>query len=294
MQPLDTLGGAQGSATGINDSGQITGTSWLSNNQNRAYLYSGGAPQDLGTLASGPGNHRSPASSGYAINNLGQVVGQSHVNDITYHAFLYDGAMHDLTPSGGPISVATDINDGGTITGYFSNGSKINAFYYDTSLHPLPTLGGEDSYAEGINDVGQVVGYAYQADNATYRAVIFAGNALPQDLGTLGGASSQALDINNQGQVVGGAHIQPGSDVYHGFLYSNGVMQDLTDLIDPTLGWEILKATAINDQGQIVGWGTINGTTRAYLMTPVPEPNGLVLLTCSLISLAVWRWRRLA
>jgi hypothetical protein len=65
-------------------------------------------------------------------------------------------------------------------------------------------------------------------------------------------------------------------------------MTDLNNLIDPALGWEILKGTAINDHGQIVGFGTINGQTHGFVMTPVPEPSSLVL---ALLAAIVYLFR---
>jgi len=65
-----------------------------------------------------------------------------------------------------------------------------------------------------------------------------------------------------------GAHY-PGNDVWnpgHAFLYTDGTgIRDLNNLIDPSLGWELLRANAINDQGQIVGLGALSGIgTHAF------------------------------
>jgi hypothetical protein len=49
-------------------------------------------------------------------------------------------------------------------------------------------------------------------------------------------------------------------------------MLDLNGLIDPNSGWQLYAAYGINDSGQIVGTGTFAGFSRAYLLTPVPEP----------------------
>lgn len=287
LQDLGTLGGAYSSASAINDNGQIAGTAWNSDKQNRAFRYSGGPLQDLGTLASGAGNHRLPSSQGSAINSLGQVVGTSHVDDVTYHPFFYDaGPMQDLAPAGPSANVARAINTSGQIAGSTPSAGWI----YDGTFHDLGSLGGGGTQALGMNEAGVVVGYSYLSDQVTYRGFIYSGGPL-MPLGTLGGSGSQALDINALGQVVGGSHIALGSDVFHGFLYSDGVMTDLNDLVDPALGWEILKGTAINDHGQIVGWGIIDGNTHAYLMTPVPEPSSLFLVTLGLVSFVGWALR---
>jgi hypothetical protein len=72
-------------------------------------------------------------------------------------------------------------------------------------------------------------------------------------------------------------------------LYKRGVgMVDLNSLIDPSSGWVLLQAIGINDSGQIVGQGQFDGQTRAFLLTPVPEPKHLVLaaVACCVILFA--------
>src|SRR5580704_13845737 len=49
MQGLGTLGGTSSSAAAINASGQVTGSSALSDGSEHAFLYSNGTMQDLGT-----------------------------------------------------------------------------------------------------------------------------------------------------------------------------------------------------------------------------------------------------
>jgi probable HAF family extracellular repeat protein len=48
-------------------------------------------------------------------------------------------------------------------------------------------------------------------------------------------------------------------------------MTDLNNLIPAGSGWILVEATAINKAGQIAGVGTINGQTRAFLLTPDDE-----------------------
>lgn len=96
-------------------------------------------------------------------------------------------------------------------------------------------------------------------------------------LGTLPtGNSSEGFAINADGVIVGGSNIfvqnppgesPPGTYVSHGFLCTNGQMQDLNDLIPANTGWVLGEATGINDKGEIVGNGTINGNQHAYLLT---------------------------
>lgn len=99
-----------------------------------------------------------------------------------------------------------------------------------------------------------------------------------QDLGTLGGRYSGGKSINNAGQIVGYSSFMTVNNTVHAFLYSNGQMQDLNNLIDPALHLTLDAANAINDSGQIVAESDGN---RAYLLTPVPEPGTWALLGLS-------------
>ncbi len=74
-------------------------------------------------------------------------------------------------------------------------------------------------------------------------------------------------------------------------LSSDGTLTDLNELIDPNLGWHLNWARDINSQGQIVGYGILNGESRAYLLNPVPEPASITLFACGALVGLLW-WRR--
>jgi probable HAF family extracellular repeat protein len=134
MQVLGTLGGSPCFGQAINDSGQVAGWSFLSDNTTaHAFLYSGGKMTDLGTLPGGTYSHAQ------GINNLGQVVGDSDTAGGASHAFLYsNGKMIDLNTlidpsSGWELEYCAGINDLGQITG---NGS-INGQYHAFLMTPF-------------------------------------------------------------------------------------------------------------------------------------------------------------
>ncbi len=88
---------------------------------------------------------------------------------------------------------------------------------------------------------------------------------------------TEAWAINNAGQIVG---FSP-EPMYQGgaFLYENGIIQDLNDLIPANSGWTLTFAQDINNAGQIVGHGGYNGQGLVFLLTPSPTADLSLTLT---------------
>ncbi len=159
MSDLGTLGGTESNGFGINDSGQVTGSAQLPGNvASHAFLYSGGAMTDLGSLGGD--------SDGWGINAFGQVSGTSLTAAGLTHAFLYSGGkMTDLGTLGGNFSAGRGINDFGQITGFAElRDGSLHAFLYTRNrMKDLGTLGGNFSEGLGVNNAGQVVGSSQTA-----------------------------------------------------------------------------------------------------------------------------------
>src|SRR3989442_2295454 len=108
MTDLGTLGGHSGSAYGINNAGQIVGSSLAPDGFMHAFLWHDGTMTDLGGL---PGYQFSVA---WDINRAGQVVGSSYGYDGTTHAVLWEnGGGRNLGTPGGRATAAFGINDAG-------------------------------------------------------------------------------------------------------------------------------------------------------------------------------------
>ena len=205
---VDTLGtlGGDSVATGINNRGDVAGTSKLEDpGIEHAFRYTkAGGIEDLGTL----GGSNSVANH---INSNGSVVGHSDVaGSASYHAFMYaNGSMSDLGTLGGTFSSANAVNDKGLVAGfsYTAGNAYAHGFLYaNGQMTDLSTLGGSNSYALGLNNLGQVVGSSEMLGGSATHAFLYA-NGVMTDLNSLVGPEFEfvlryAADINEAGQIA--------------------------------------------------------------------------------------------
>jgi probable HAF family extracellular repeat protein len=264
MTVLPTLGGDSSQAFGVNDAGQVVGTSTVTPgdfNTRHAFLWDSiNGIQDLGAFGA-------VWSSAVDINNAGQIVGSYSWPDRT-RAFLWeDGVFRDLF-----LGSASEINDAGVVAGTWEStrnypvAATWDPVFGARELGVLP--GGVFSFAYGLNDAGQVVGYSESVD--VNRAILFDDGQMI-DLGTLNPNDGwrYALDINNSGQIIGSAG--------GAFVMSDGVMQNLNDLMLTGSGLTLATANAINDVGQIAADAVdAQGVHHAVLLNPMPENTPVI------------------
>lgn len=212
-----------------------------------AFIWEAGEMSDLGTL--------SGSARAYGINQLGQVVGHCRGNqpggDGLQKAFLWEnGTMIELAALPGRTnSQAFDINDLGEAAG---------SSWYPTGPYSLTV----DRATLWRADGGEIVDLGY-----TPGPPVCSGNPYYPD--------NIALAINNRDQVVGHAQCIASGGSLAGFLWDDGIMYNLNDLVPPGSGWDLIKATDINDNGMIVGFGTPPGgdfELRAFLLVPQVTP----------------------
>ncbi len=284
LTDLGLMGGGGATASGINASGQVAGTISFSNGENIAYVNSNGTTVMLGNLGYAD-------SQANAINASGDVVGYSSIVEggtIQRRAALFsNGTVTNLGTLGGVFSEANAINNAGQVVGSsrlanIVNGTSVtavtHAFVYSNGvMMSLGTLGSNFSVASAINDGGVIVGYSDLADGQR-RAFRFS-NGTMTDLGTLDSGFafnfSEAYGINDAGMIVGRS--LAGGEA--AFLHDGTSMVNLNSLIDPQSGWQLRWAYDINNNGQITGYGSFNGQTRAFLLSPVgfgDPPTGAV------------------
>jgi probable HAF family extracellular repeat protein len=270
-------------AEGINNVGVVVGESGAANGTS-AFLWQAGTMTDLGSFPGGQ-----DIRLARDINDHGQVVGEA-AGTSGPRPFLWENGITTILrtiPSGLGQGVAFAINNNGQAVGRSdSANSVVRAVMWhngmSTELGELPG-GLEFSEAYGINDVGQVVGRSQV--EAGMRAFLWDDGTM-HNLGTLPGTTfhTTATAINNLGVVVGVAYADPLNVALRAVVWGpNGIAQDLNELLDESgAGWVVEEANDINDRGQIVGRGRFNGTSRAVLLTVIPEPSTWLLVLCSL------------
>jgi probable HAF family extracellular repeat protein len=243
-------------ARGINDNGQVAGTSqgYTANGTlyGNAVIWNGGTPTALST-PSGSGS-----SAAYAINNSGQVVGV--ING--FGATIWNSGVPTALPGG---SVAIAINNAGQVLGYGNNGPSVMLWSGGTATN----LGMFS--ATGINNAGQVVGYSVTDNGSVLNAVLWENGTL-LDLNNLLDSSGagwtlwEATAINDLGQIVGAGFVDGGSP-------TNGELSAF--LLTPC------------DTCVAVPYSGIN-----FGVSGTPLPATLPLFATGLGALGLFGWRR--
>jgi probable HAF family extracellular repeat protein len=245
MSALPTVGGNNGQASAINNSGQVAGYAengivdstcppgFTNNRIDLPVLWHKGKAQALPTIGT------DPDGVAYGINNQGQAVGYS-----------------------------------GTCTS-----ANYGVVWENGTATALPDLGDPGAIAYAINSHGQIVGQAVNSDG-TPLATLWQNN-LATSLGPLlpGDVASFATSINNRGQVVGSS-FNSSNSWSHGLLWKNGVTTDLNTLFPASSHLYVISASNINESGQIAGMAVdmagshAGNIVHAFLATPVDEDLG--------------------
>ncbi len=245
----------------ITEGGLVVGQASLSGGFSKGFVWNGpGTGMAAGTVQ----GYNGGANKG--VNESGVTVG---------HGFFFgdpDMAMmgvpdgnggyeaFEIGPPGYTFSIATEINDAGTIVGFANDGGgPWNAAIFTLDRdHPVISLG-----------------------------------TLPEL------ENSEAYDVNESGVIVGTAWDNDFLLDSRAWVYFDGQMHDLNDFLDPgQTDWAtLLSAEGINDSNDIVGFGvTPAGDIRGFVMSGVvSEPcradingDGVVNTVDYLLFLNLW------
>jgi uncharacterized repeat protein (TIGR01451 family) len=272
MTGIHSMGGWGAEAFDISDDGWVVGSAGTSAGPVVGMYWFGADPHPIGTL----GGSRSQA---FAINNDHVIVGRSPNAGGIVEAFRWEGGA--IAGLGGLVegdySEAWDLNDAGTIVGESrAVGGSVHAVRWQNGViedlgTPSPNF--DSSWARGISADGTIVGGTYVANGGSLHPFVYVNGSWDVVTELPGYADA----VNASGQVVGTYFTNAGELA---FLYEDGVVTDLNDLLPAGSGWELHAATDINDAGQIVGQGMHDGEARGFLLSPV-EPSADLAITGS-------------
>jgi len=312
---LGTLGGDT-SAYGINELGQVVGSSWTSDGNEHAFLWT--PEEGMVDIHALPGSE----SAARSINDAGQVVGLYSSDKLygkAHQPFIWEpGTGMTLIPPMADYDSAEDINNLGQVVIRSTTADGDNRAFLrqpDGSMTRLPF---DLSYS--INNGGQVAGWGGQgpgiwSEEGGFTSLDLFSLSSPRDINDAGDiigdgtwqgtclwkadtneyvycGSIRAYRINEAGVAVGRIQLPP-RGYAHAVIWSeaDGVL-DLNNLLDDPADaaeWTLEYARDINNAGQIVGWGEHNGEIRAFLLRPVPEPATLGLLCLGAVFITARR-----
>lgn len=282
-----------GSSIEVVEKERSDGTTYKAQNQ-YAVIFEGGVVTKLPEL------ENLKNTTAFAINNNDQIilsglydVGADDGIDATTRAFVYDRQSDSYTmvkpfaEGADKKSSIIDINDAGYVVGFsdaeIDGESTIKSFIASsddlTQLAALPSINDRITLAQGLNNLNQVVGNTIIPNTREQREAFYidmsSGNDEPTMLGFFDSRfnDSRANDINTNGQIVGRALVStPTLGEFAAFIYEDGEMKNLNELVTCNTDWKLTEATAINDSGQIVGFGSFDGEVRAFRLDPTGEP----------------------
>ena len=248
MVPLPTLGGVNGSATEINNSGMVGGYAETS------------------------------------ITDPGCTTAHAAPQQYQFLPVVWSHGVAQALPTGNDADgVATAVNDRGDAAGASGSCAPINPILllYLNPTHALiwrkgvatdlGNLGGEsNNLPHGMNNLGQVVGESDLAGDQTAHAFLASAGAKMQDLGVVGNDYySFGFSINDAGEIVG---LSANADfsVIRAFIRQNGTLVDLNTLVTGNNSLYLLTACFVNSKGEITGIAIDpnTGEEHTYLATP--------------------------
>jgi hypothetical protein len=236
-----------------------------------------------------------PARAGYTITDLGVIApkgtsGATAINASGQAAGMVTSPSSGMVaaesagkggllqavsvPSTATSSLATSINGGGQVAGYYTDAKGIEHGFYSsggnsTTIAPLMTNGVSGTYtvANGINDGGTVVGTGNLSTGAT-RAFTVLGNTTTIIAPLASGGSNQGNGINSSGTVVGTSELSPGGLQHAFYTVTNGNgPPTAVDLFQRNAQGNFRFNTygmAIANDGDIVGYGDVGGSENAF------------------------------
>jgi probable HAF family extracellular repeat protein len=261
-------------AQAINAYGDMTGYVVTAAGNLRAYRYTA-STNTVGLIEPmGTGSY----TAGIDINDSGEVAGYGDTGDPSEGTRSFRASVglpaQKLPSLNGSFSIAFGINNAGDIVGAADTATFVQHGFrakVDGTILGFAGLNGSDtSTALAVDSGGQIVGQAsIDADGAIQHAFKCINGTLT-DLDAFGSSFSSAEGIA-EGTTVGSYTAADGSSRAFSHTDADGSI-DLNTRIPAGSGWTLTMAHAVGKSGQIVGEGMLNGSLRAFRLTPVLPP----------------------
>ncbi|WP_310487206.1 hypothetical protein [Chamaesiphon sp. VAR_69_metabat_338] len=211
----------------------------------------------------------------FDTNNSKQYAGRNILADGFENPILIEnGNVTDLADLGGDGGTAQGINNQGQLVGSIDSDGKLDDKFTNTAaiwekdakgdyqLKNLGTFGAAQASLKDINDAGQIIGAKSNglSGNAATSNPFILRDGKVTDLGSLGGKTGSVNSINSFGTVVGASQLADGK-TNHAFVWSEGKLADLNNLLTQPLTYEgaavvLTNAVGVNDFGDIAVTGT--------------------------------------
>lgn len=221
---LGDLGGGAAEARGMNQSGQIVGSSTTAGGAMRAFLWEGGSMHQLpasGTAAGDVAFGVNDAATRLVVGGE-QTIGLALLWTVSGSGSSFQASGPVILPGlSGPGGFAFAVNDAGVVVGYgYGAGTNQPAKWTATGAGwtitalPLPptAIGG---VGRDVNAAGTIVGEVVKSGTGCGQAVVWtaAVSLLP---GLAAGSCTAANAVNDAGQIAGVSSVRGG---YHAVLW---------------------------------------------------------------------------
>lgn len=250
-----------------------------------------------------------PASGTFSIgasgiNAAGDVSGASVSTAFAVTGFTRTaaGAYADVSPTGAGItsaySEAVDLNDHGTVVGYYDetvptaaeldSGSISHGFILQGGVYTaVDHAGGHGTQLYSVNDAGTATGRYLDASEQSHGFLYDSATGVFDDLALSGFDDYEFDGLNGNGDFTAIGYVTtPFGRVPFSFLHT---ATGFTPFAVP--GALATVAYGLNDGGQVVGvYVTSDLAYHGFVATPVPEPASLAAL--GLGALALLRRRK--
>ncbi|MEO7718993.1 MAG: IPT/TIG domain-containing protein [Capsulimonas sp.] len=218
-------------------------------------------------------------------NSIGQTAFTLYSGNRTSY-YVKNGVAHEYpAPAGAAYVEIHGLNKSGQMIGetYTPKGRQYMLWQDSQIVANYGDFGVKNPWVTGINDKGDVLVNGDNGDivnNGQLQptAYLWSNGALRKIENFSGQDWISGVNLNNNDWIVGKSGVtvvSPGFSTYvpkDCFVWHDGYIADLADLLPADSGWVLDEVIRINDQNEILGSGLFHGTARGFVMRPAAAP----------------------